>query len=87
MAPQAWIVYILQCADGTLYTGITTDLKIRLEKHAKGSGAKYTRGRGPYKILFSELCATKSRALSREAEIKALTKMEKIRLSEKWRKG
>ncbi len=80
MAGQTWIVYILQCADETLYTGITTDLTLRIQKHADGKGAKYARGRGPYKVLFSELHATKSGALKREAEIKVLGKSDKLRL-------
>jgi putative endonuclease len=72
-----WIVYILQCADGTLYTGITNDLDARLLKHAKGTGAKYTRGRGPYAVVFTQHCATKSDALKREMEIKKLSHHEK----------
>ncbi|MES2983969.1 MAG: GIY-YIG nuclease family protein [Pseudomonadota bacterium] len=75
-----WIVYILQCADGSLYTGITTDLAVRLEKHANGTGAKYTRGRGPYAVIFTEHHLTKSEALKREIEIKRLSKADKWRL-------
>jgi putative endonuclease len=84
MTSGAWIVYILQCADGTLYTGITNDIEHRIAKHVAGKGAKYTRGRGPYKLLFSETCSTKSRALRRETEIKALTKAEKADLCATW---
>ena len=75
-----WIVYILQCADMTLYTGITTDLDARLLKHDRGTGAKYTRGRGPYKVIFLETCATKSAALKRELEIKKLSRNAKLAL-------
>lgn len=75
-----WIVYILQCADGSLYTGITTDLDARLLKHANGTGAKYTRGRGPYTVLFTERHATKSAALKREVEIKTFSKIQKLGL-------
>jgi putative endonuclease len=83
MAEQAgtlWIVYILQCADDTLYTGVTNDLELRVRKHEDGKGAKYTRGRGPYRILFSEQHPTKSAALKREAEIKSFSKSEKLKL-------
>ena len=76
-----WIVYVLQCADRTLYTGITTNLKARLVKHANGTGAKYTRGRGPYEVFFTEKCATKSDALKRELEIKKLSRNQKLVLS------
>ena len=72
-----WIVYILQCADMTLYTGITTNLAARLVKHANGTGAKYTRGRGPFFVVFNEEHATKSAALKREAKIKQLSKAQK----------
>ncbi len=77
----AWMVYILRCADGTLYTGVTNDLEERLLKHEKGTGAKYTRGRGPYKVMLSEAHADKSSALKREAEIKSLSRSEKIKLA------
>lgn len=77
---RRWIVYILQCADMSLYTGITTDLDGRLVKHMNGTGAKYTRGRGPYEVILMELLPTKSAALKREAEIKRLNKARKLRL-------
>lgn len=80
MADKAWIVYMLRCADGTLYTGIATDLEKRIKKHAEGKGAKYTRGRGPYTVVFSETHPDRRSALKRESEIKALTKKEKLRL-------
>jgi len=75
-----WIVYILQCTDMSLYTGITIDLDARLIKHANGTGAKYTRGRGPYEVILTERHPTKSAALKREAEIKRLSKAQKLRL-------
>jgi putative endonuclease len=76
----SWTVYILQCADTTLYTGITNDLEARLDKHTQGKGAKYTRGRGPYEVVFSESYPTKGEALKREFEIKALSKAKKLSL-------
>jgi putative endonuclease len=80
----AWTVYILECADKTLYTGITNDMESRLAKHAKGTGAKYTRGRDPYKIVYSERHRTKGRALKREAEIKSLGRKDKLTLAAGW---
>ena len=75
-----WTVYILECADSTLYTGITNDMPARLEKHAKGTGAKYTRGRGPLKVVYTETHRTKGRALKREAQIKSLSRTQKLKL-------
>jgi putative endonuclease len=75
-----WTVYILECVDKTLYTGITNDLEARLKKHTKGTGAKYTRGRGPFKLFYMEQHRTKSRALKREARIKALNRKQKLSL-------
>jgi predicted GIY-YIG superfamily endonuclease len=77
---MTWTVYILECADKTLYTGITNDLEKRLVKHLDGTGAKYTRGRGPFKVRFSENFKTRGAALKREAAIKSLKKTEKIGL-------
>lgn len=77
---MTWVVYILQCADGTLYTGITNDLKKRLAAHNRGTGAKYTRGRGPVKLAYKERRKTKGSALRREAEIKKMSRKAKLRL-------
>ncbi len=78
---MSWIVYILQCADATLYTGITNDMQGRLAKHANGTGAKYTRGRHPYKVIYKEAHRTKSSALKREAKIKSLRRDQKLELA------
>ena len=75
-----WTVYILECVDNTLYTGIARDLTARLKKHANGTGAKYTRGRGPHKVVYTELRRTKGAALKREAAIKALDRPRKLKL-------
>lgn len=80
---NSWKLYMLRCGDGTLYTGITTDVDRRLEEHRTGKGAKYTRGRGPLEIAYQEECGDKSTALKRELEIKALTREEKLKLTEK----
>lgn len=77
---MTWVVYILQCADDTLYTGITNDLPGRRQAHAKGTGAKYTKGRGPFVLIHQEEYATRSAALKREAAIKKLRRVEKLQL-------
>ena len=61
-----WVVYILECKDGTLYTGITDRLQHRLAAHRAGNGAKYTKGRGPLKLRYLEDCEDHSVALKRE---------------------
>ncbi|MEO7862802.1 MAG: GIY-YIG nuclease family protein [Nitrospirales bacterium] len=77
---MAWTVYMLECADTSLYTGITVDLARRLEEHSKGKGAKYTRHRGPFTVVFTELQETRGQALKREAAIKAMTREGKLGL-------
>lgn len=74
---NTWHLYILRCRDGSLYTGITTDVEKRLEAHRSGKGAKYTRGRGPLELIYREECGTHSDALKREIEIKRLTREQK----------
>ena len=74
---QNWYLYILRCGDGTLYTGITTDVEKRLEVHRSGKGAKYTRGRAPLELVYRENCGSHSDALKRELAVKALTRQEK----------
>lgn len=80
-----WHLYILRCRDGSLYTGITTDVAKRLEAHRSGKGAKYTRGRGPLELVYREECGTHSDALKREFRIKALPREEKLALIEAFR--
>ncbi len=82
MTDPGHFVYILECADGTYYTGYTTDLGKRLGTHNSGKGAKYTRARLPVAMVFSEAYATKSEALRREIEIKRMTRREKRELVE-----
>ncbi len=77
---KQWCVYILQCGDGTLYTGITDDVPRRLEMHRRGKGAKYTRGRGPLELRYREICDSYSAALKREIQIKRLSHAEKEKL-------
>ena len=75
-----WVVYILECKDGSLYTGITDRLQNRLAAHRAGKGAKYTRGRGPLKLRYLEDCEDHSAALKREFAIKKMNKHEKWEL-------
>jgi putative endonuclease len=72
-----WVVYILQCADGTYYTGITNNLSARLIVHSEGKGAKYTRSRGPLELVYLERQKGKSQSLKREYAIKALSRQNK----------
>ena len=75
-----WTVYILQCADGTLYTGITNDLGRRMAEHETGQGAKYTKGRGPLQLVYQEICQDRSLASKREIEVKSLDRKAKLSL-------
>ncbi len=74
------VVYVLECADGTFYTGYTTDLQRRIDEHNDGNGAKYTRGRTPVRLLYHERYNSRSAAMSREYKIKQLSRREKERL-------
>jgi len=78
--PMSYWLYILRCGDGTLYTGVTTDVEKRLAAHRGGKGAKYTRGRGPLTVVYREECGDKSAALRRELAVKALSRQEKLAL-------
>lgn len=75
-----YFVYLLECADKSIYTGITTDLSRRLTEHKKGMGARYTRAHGARKMLYSERYNTRSEALTREAEIKKWRRAQKLAL-------
>ncbi len=77
---EPWFIYILECSDKTLYTGVTNDLDKRLEKHNTRKGAKYTRGRGPVKMLYSLAFVSKSDACKKEYRLKKLTREEKLTL-------
>lgn len=76
-----WFVYMVHCSDGTLYTGVTTNLNRRLEEHNTGAaGAKYTRARRPVMLKWFERCESRSSASKREAEIKKLDREQKLRI-------
>lgn len=80
MSEKTWSVYILRCGDGSLYTGISVDVAQRLAQHESGKGAKYPRGRGPLRLVYTEPCADHSQALKREMQLKTLTKEQKEQL-------
>lgn len=78
---QEWYAYIIQSKkDGTLYTGITTDIRKRLRKHNSGGGAKYTRGRGPWEYRATRMFPNKSEALKEEARLKGLSRKDKLKI-------
>ncbi|GJL84162.1 MAG: GIY-YIG nuclease family protein [marine bacterium B5-7] len=77
---MGWMVYMLECADASLYRGITVDLERRLDEHAKGIGAKYTKHRGPFTVVFTERQETRGQALKREVAIKSMKRKAKLGL-------
>ncbi|MGE5398148.1 MAG: GIY-YIG nuclease family protein [Chitinophagales bacterium] len=79
-----YYVYILRCCDDTLYTGVTKDLDARVEKHNQGVGARYTRGRRPVALVYSEPAVDKSQALKREIQIKQMSRASKLALIDRY---
>ena len=75
-----WIVYMLECTDGTLYTGITNNLGQRMAAHAAGKGARYTKGRGPFRLVYREVYQSRAEASRRETAIKLLCRAKKRQL-------
>ena len=80
MVASPWYVYLLRCADGTLYAGITTDPERRLAEHNAGTGARYTRARCPVECVYLEAAASRADASRREAAIKRLSRTDKLAL-------
>ncbi len=78
---MAFYCYILECADGTYYTGWSTDPQRRLRQHNSGNGSRYTRSHRPVRLVYVEECADKSAALKRERAIKALPRLRKKKLA------
>ena len=74
---MTWLVYILECAGGRLYTGVTTDMDRRLAEHCSGKGARFTRAFVPRRVVYLEKVRSRGAALSREAAIKKLSRPEK----------
>lgn len=77
---EPWFLYILQCKDGTLYTGITKDIERRCKMHNDGKGASYTRTRRPVVLLYRENCTSRTQALVRECQIKSFPREKKLAL-------
>ncbi len=73
----AWFVYMLRCADDSLYSGVTTDLTRRCKQHDSGTASRYTRSRRPVALVYQEAHASRGLALQREAALKALSRLEK----------
>ena len=80
-AAGGWVCYVVECADGTLYTGITNALARRLALHNRGAASKYTRGRRPVRVVYAEACRDRGAASWREARIKKLPRAAKLALT------
>lgn len=80
-AVETWSVYIVRCADGTLYTGISNDVDRRVDLHNQGKGARYTRGRLPVTLVYLESVGTRAEATRREAAIKRMSRRAKLALA------
>jgi putative endonuclease len=79
---EVWYTYIVECSDKTLYVGTTNDIEKRLAKHNTGKGAKYTKGRSPVTIKYSEAFESRAEACKQEYKLKQLTREEKLDLIE-----
>ena len=73
-AGAIWFLYILECCDGSFYTGVTTDIDRRLRKHQEGTASRYTRTRRPIVLVYKEKCGTRSQSLARECAVKSLSR-------------
>ena len=87
MEQSSHFVYILKCKDDTLYTGYTTDISRRIRAHEEGKGAKYTRGRSPFELVYQASCPSKSEAMQLEARIKKLSRKRKMQLIHEYAGG
>ncbi|MCB1757013.1 MAG: GIY-YIG nuclease family protein [Gammaproteobacteria bacterium] len=87
MSKTSWTVYILRCADNTLYTGVTLDIERRLHEHNHDDrlAARYTRSRRPLTLIYSESAVNRSEALRRERMIKSMARIEKLKLAERYK--
>ncbi|WP_053216968.1 GIY-YIG nuclease family protein [Virgibacillus senegalensis] len=81
------VVYMLECKDGTLYTGYTNNLERRIAMHENGKGAKYTRGRGPFRLVYCQSFSTKEEAMHEEYRIKQLSRKQKDKLIKSFTEG
>jgi len=80
MEDKPWFVYIVQCKDDRLYTGISNDVSKRVETHNKGKGCRFTKYRYPVELVYQELCGTKSAARKREIRVQRLQRYQKLKL-------
>ena len=80
----SWLLYILNCHDGSFYTGITNNLERRVEQHNAGIASKYSRARLPVKVIYTEACENRSNASKRELAVKKLSRKAKEKLLAKW---
>ncbi len=78
--PEPWYVYIIECVDHTLYTGISNDVNRRFANHCAGKGARYTRSHPPYALRYIEKCEDRKTAMKREIAVKRLPKNKKLAL-------
>jgi putative endonuclease len=79
-AEAIWFLYILQCCDGSFYTGVTTDIGRRLREHEEGKASRYTRTRRPIVLVYQEECGTRAQSLARECAVKSLSRRRKEEL-------
>ncbi len=79
---MGWFIYMVRCSDGSLYTGITTDISRRIKEHNTRKGAFYTKNKVPVKLVYKEKATSRSAALKREYAIKALSRKEKLALAD-----
>lgn len=77
---KPWLVYIIECSDGSFYTGITNDIERRQQQHNDGTASRYTRSRRPVTLRYQEVCGTRSQALIRECSLRLLSRKEKVNL-------
>lgn len=84
-AEPPWFVYILECRDGSLYTGVTNNLERRQHQHNEGTASRYTRSRRPVTLRYQELCGSRSQALIRECSLRLLSRKEKEELVKRGR--
>ena len=87
-SPEAvWSLYILECSDGSFYTGVTTDIDRRLLEHQKGTASRYTRTRRPVVLAYREECGSRSLSLARECTVKSLSRQRKEELVSRGKSG
>ena len=77
---KPWMVYIMECSDGSFYTGVTNDLERRQQQHNEGTASRYTRSRRPVTLRYQEICGSRSQALIRECSLRLLSRKQKVEL-------